>query len=479
MKSVETTIPKELGKRFVAILGSTFLSGLLLFLALPSVHPFLGEQWWIAWFALVPVLVAIRKSRFIFGFGAGLAIGGIAAFLVLQVAHQQKSFGESAWIVTSLMTYGVILGITLGVYAEQKKNELPPVWFACLAVAIESLSFFQIPTQFAVTQYRNLAALQIASLGGIFLVTWLVWWFNLWIAEDWKRSKSLVVFVCVCVGVNALIGSLPRSKEVIRVGLNQHDTSDEKGLLTGQEEAVQLRADVVVWPEFGGMAFQRGDDVSMLAKLAKETVPFITSYPERTRARGGRPFNTARLFTESGTSAPYDKRKLFGSESRMHSAGDQPVTAQLGNLRIGLSICYDSCFPELMRASSKGADFIALPTIDPPSSGTFMAVQHAAFTPFRSAENGISMVRVDGEQSSMVTDSWGRIVAELKAPSNFKVAEVPTDRRWTLFSLVGSLVLYVAIAGVLLLPVFRAVRKAQQLERTEEERLKEFVSNSR
>lgn len=431
-----------------------------------------------AWFAFVPVLIGVKGTRFIVGFGSGLAIAGVSAFLILQVAHRQRLFGESGWIITSLMTYGVILGITLGVYAEQKMSKMSAVWLACLAVSIESLSFLQIPTQFAVTQYRNLVALQIASFGGIFLVAWLIWWFNFWIAEDLKRLRWLMGLIAVCLGGNALVGSLPQSKEVLRVGLNQHDTSDEKGLVEGQKEAARQRAQLVVWPEFGGIAFQSGDDVSMLSDLAKETVPIITSYPEKNRSRGGRPFNTARLFSESGISAPYDKRKLFGSESRMHSAGTEPVTVSLDNRKIGLTICYDSCFPELIRASSKGADLIALPTIDPPSSGTFMAIQHAAFTPFRSAENGIAMVRVDGEQSSMVTDSWGRIVTELRAPSNFKVAEVPTGRRWTLFSMIGSLVLFLSVTGVLLFPVFKAIQKLQERDESEEDRLQDFVSQS-
>lgn len=475
---METLRSSSVLRKVAVLVGSTFLSGFLLFMSLPSAHPFFGEQWWMAWFAFVPLLIATREARFLVGFVVGLATVGFATFLTMQAALSLKMGGEPWWIVSSMMIYGVLFALTIGIYAERKTSELPVFWFACMALAIESLSFVQIPTQIAVTQYRNLAALQIANLGGIFLVSWLIWWFNFWVAQDFKRAKWLVGFIALCVFANFGFGGLSMRADRVRVALNQHDTSDENGLLYGQSKAAEAKADFAVWPEFGGILFQKGDDLSKLQELAKSTVPIITSYPEAGRARGGRPFNTARLFSASGSSEPYDKRKLFGGETRMHSAGTKPVTVPLANLKIGLSICYDSCFPSLVRDSARGADLIALPTIDPPSAGSFMAMQHAAFTPFRSAENGISIVRVDGMQSSMVTDPLGRIVREVRFPEQFAVANVTTARRSTLYSLIGDVVLYLSVGCVFLLPILRLVRKSGEMEKSEGDRLKEFVSKT-
>ncbi len=76
-----------------------------------------------------------------------------------------------------------------------------------------------------------------------------------------------------------------------------------------------------------------------------------------------------------------------------------------------LNICFDSCFPWTMRETAlKGADVIALSTLDPQSPNGFIQSAHAAFTPFRAAEVGIPIVRAEQTAWSMVVDGSGKIL---------------------------------------------------------------------
>ncbi|HWA82115.1 MAG TPA: nitrilase-related carbon-nitrogen hydrolase, partial [Fimbriimonadaceae bacterium] len=151
-------------------------------------------------------------------------------------------------------------------------------------------------------------------------------------------------------------------------------------------------------------------------------------------------------------SAWYFKRKVFGGESNMHTPGTVPVAVPWpGHPDLGLGICYDSCYPRMMAdTAAKGAGLIALPTIDPDATDCFIAAAHAAFTPFRAAESGISIVRADGIAYSQIVDNSGHIVAEMgPRREGFLVGSAPTDRRWTLYSLLGDWVLY--LCGVYVL----------------------------
>ncbi|CAN5543619.1 hypothetical protein BH11ARM2_BH11ARM2_27240 [soil metagenome] len=133
------------------------------------------------------------------------------------------------------------------------------------------------------------------------------------------------------------------------------------------------------------------DTSSLCALSASEgNAPFVTSFNDDSQPF---PHNASALFSSGRESSRYEKRKLFGGEAADHTSGDRAVAA--GD--VGLNICFDSCFPSVIRDTVKlGATVIALPTIDPPSTNHFLAAVHAAYTPFRAAENGVAVVRADG-----------------------------------------------------------------------------------
>jgi predicted amidohydrolase len=88
---------------------------------------------------------------------------------------------------------------------------------------------------------------------------------------------------------------------------------------------------------------------------------------------GDRVFNTSLLFDPTGeVVARYRKIHLYDvdlpgqrpiRESALFSSGDQLVTHDVGDLRVGLSICYDLRFPELYRGLVvAGSTALAVPS---------------------------------------------------------------------------------------------------------------------
>jgi apolipoprotein N-acyltransferase len=112
-------------------------------------------------------------------------------------------------------------------------------------------------------------------------------------------------------------------------------------------------------------------------------------------------------------------------------------------------ICYDADFPMTVnQVGRNGADILFLPNGDPNVAVTQLHAQQAIF---RSIENGVSLVRQDGRRGwSIATDPYGRILAavdNLKTSERVMVAQVPTHRVFTLYSIIGDYFAWLSVAG--------------------------------
>jgi len=145
----------------------------------------------------------------------------------------------------------------------------------------------------------------------------------------------------------------------------------------------------------------------------------------------GRFANRSVLFGPDGVMlATYDKIHLFDAdiaglnayrESATYAGGEQAVTADLGPVTLGMSICYDMRFPRLYNAlANAGANLIAVPAAFTVPTG--QAHWHVLLRA-RAIETGSWVIAAaQGGQHpngratyghSLIIDPWGRIVAEL------------------------------------------------------------------
>lgn len=144
-------------------------------------------------------------------------------------------------------------------------------------------------------------------------------------------------------------------------------------------------------------------------------------------------FNTTVVFSPSGVElARYRKIHLFDittpdgqgyRESAMFGGGDQVVTCQIGDLRVGLAICYDLRFAELFLALRRGgAKLIILPAAFTLQTGKdhweVLLRARAIETQCWFAAPGCTGAHVEanGETRftyghSLIADPWGHIVA--------------------------------------------------------------------
>jgi len=143
-------------------------------------------------------------------------------------------------------------------------------------------------------------------------------------------------------------------------------------------------ADFVLTPEMTPLLEK---DRSALQAAVRPEAEIVAPYCELAKRRGiyfllgsaavlrgdGRIANRSVLIDPSGQiTARYDKINLFEAalpggesyrESDSYAAGETPMTASVGALSLGLSICYDLRFPALYSAYARdGVDMISAPS---------------------------------------------------------------------------------------------------------------------
>jgi predicted amidohydrolase len=207
------------------------------------------------------------------------------------------------------------------------------------------------------------------------------------------------------------------------------------------EEAAASGARLVVLPEtwtykgrIAGLAAASepvdGRSNSVLAGLAREHRIYVlagsiyerTPFPDRYG-------NASVLIDPRGKQiAFYRKIHLFDAvageavyrESDHLESGDELVTAEVDDLTVGLSICYDLRFPELYRALAlKGARLLLVPSAFTAHTG---AAHWEVLLRARAIENGCFVAGAnqwgphapdrDCYGHSMIVDPWGTVLAE-------------------------------------------------------------------
>lgn len=438
-------------KTWALIIGASLLSGTLLALSMP-----LAGWAGLGWVFLMPLLLATRKQGAFKGFVGGIAgalFGGWISTTPL-VGNPLIVDGTNAWNYVGFGLYGMVMAAFVAWVAETKdhswKSLIP---LACLGVAVELITFIRLPAHIALSQYASAPMMTVASVAGIWAVSWILWMSNLTVllpASD-KTRRWAIGAACAC-GVASQLLHWHHLRQVSQealdvrapgpVGILQTDQVGSDSLLKLQEPLAQVRPSFAVWPELSVGQY----DERALTEFGQSEGGWsvVTTYMDSATPR---PHNAAVLFGPDGPSEPYYKRKPFGDESKLIQAGTDPLTVKVMKMDVGLNICFDSCYPWIMRDTVlAGADVIALPTLDPKSPNGFIQAAHAAYTTFRAAELGVPIVRAENTAWSMVVSSAGRISG--KAPVGWEGAmarDLPRDQRVTPYRVLGDWFLWLSM----------------------------------
>lgn len=170
--------------------------------------------------------------------------------------------------------------------------------------------------------------------------------------------------------------------------------------------------------------------------LVGGTVPLACDSPGKVR-------NSSLLYAPDGTlAARYDKIHLFGfergaekfNESATIAPGRTPVVADVGGLRIGMTVCYDLRFPELYRAMLP-VDLLLVPSAFTYTTGSAhwetllraRAIENQCYV-LAPAQGG---VHENGRRTwghSMLIDPWGEVLQVLPEGEGLAIGDVDLTR---------------------------------------------------
>jgi len=148
---------------------------------------------------------------------------------------------------------------------------------------------------------------------------------------------------------------------------------------------------------------------------------------------GARRLSQVVVWPDGTATAPYDKQHLDGLEKQLFTVGDHGTSIEVDGLELGLSICYDGCFPEHAQAAALDGAVGYLS-----SSAYFPGGAHRRdlYYSARALENGMYVVfsALTGRcgafefiGGSAIYDPEGRPVARLTDEEGLAVADLDPD----------------------------------------------------
>jgi predicted amidohydrolase len=201
------------------------------------------------------------------------------------------------------------------------------------------------------------------------------------------------------------------------------------------ERDIHGQVDFIILPEVFAIGWCPRIFTENAEDIAGETAGFLSSIAQKLNAniiggsfiekrQDGQYYNTCPVFNRKGELvAQYDKIHLYGcdNEEKYITAGERPVIAEAGGVKIGLTICYDIRFPEIYRAYMKsGADLL----VNIAAWGVSKPVQWEVMTRSRAVENLAYMAAVtqsgpiEADKQNLghsrVIDYKGGVISEIK-----------------------------------------------------------------
>lgn len=469
---------------------ATAVSTILLVLSFPNFN-----FSFLAWVALVPLLVVVAKNpsparSFIVGWALGTVFFYVTChWLTYSMIHYG---GIPAPIAYALLVPGaLVIGLLPAIFASLTAFSIrrwghfglllvPFFWSMCEWLRLGVTGQLWNALGYSQAEVQQGLLIGFARTGGVYAVSFLILAVNTSIALLIVRRqvKSVVVASVVLSWVVGVIyftrpfhinSDAPPDFYVIalqpNVPMTLIKTVDELRELRERHFALSTQAlqalpfdnvpRLVVWPE-SPMNFTYAEDRTFQELVANFTRDNHTSLLfnalEPAPNNGG--YNSALLINEEGRLiSQYDKIRLmpFGEYVPVPSwlggslisglvgeftPGDKYTLMPVGSRRAGVFICIESAYPWIARRmTSEGADVLINISNDGYLGPTAVQHQHLSNTIFRAVENGRPLVRVT---NTGLTASIG-LSGEIKDITPGYVSEV---RTWKITTPVSFTTLY-------------------------------------
>lgn len=327
----------------------------------------------------------------------------------------------------------------------------------------------------AYSQTEFTSLVQIASVTGIYGITFMITWFSS-VAADVCTSgnikaiqKQMLVYLTVLTLVLSFGAArllLPNNSQTVRVsGISVYDLRSEKVQSTWDHvktnpEAFQAMSSeilsdfirktkteaasgskIVVWSEISPMMLYDDQQayIKKIRNAAKECHVIIVAAPYiLSKNSQGRDTNEL-LIVGSDGSILLQHIKYGGAMFDNIVKGDeilQVVSSHYG--RLSGVICWDADYPSIMRQEGViNTDILLSPAADWKDIDPI----HSAPAYFRGIENGVSVLRQTVNGLSFASDTKGRYLARMDyydSSDRVLVAQLPTRKTFTLYPIIGD-----------------------------------------
>jgi len=487
-----------------ALLAATFdragllaiASGVLIALSFPN-----ASLSFLAWIALIPLLIALEgaspRTAFRIGFTSGLCAYAIILYWInIVVTH----YGHLPWAV-SIPIYlmlvawlAIFYGLTTLVACVGERSgvksafSLPVAWVAF--DLIRSFLFSGFPwAMLGHSQYRTLPLIQIADVTGVYGITLLIVLANVVLYRVLRavsgnavpypvKSALLLVIALIATifyGFNRLNSPEAATGGPMRVALIQGNIDqDVKWSPAFREETMDIYlrltreagkggVDLVVWPESAVPFFFQDEPVlaERVRVLARELNTWIFLGSPAHELRDGRNtfLNSAFVIAPSGeTVARGDKMHLvpFGEYVPLKqllpfvnklvvgigdfSPGEHAAPLKVGRTEAALLVCYEAIFPELAREYVRnGARILVNITNDAWYGRSSAPYQHFSIAVFRAVETRTPMIRAANTGITAIIDQNGHVRTMTGLfVEGFRTGEVKPGTGDSLYLIIGD-----------------------------------------
>ena len=456
-------------------LGLAVLSGTLSALSFPSFLRTAGLPA-LGWISLVPLFLALGEATL----PLGIFYGTLAGLLQTMISNY--------WLGTfNLLTLQFVSAVTLLEYIPFMAVALlllrpagrlgflvfPAAW--TVFDWLRSMGFLGYPWGMpGATQYAVLPMIQVASLTGVWGVTFIVvlvnaaigWYLHAALTREKQGPAAGITLVAVLVftlGFGAIreaqaahAGPAPRTVRLALVQQNADPRKDDyradfDTLRRLTDQSLPSKPDLVVWSETAFVPnirrwSQEDPTVYPYAALVRDFLAYQKSigrwlltgnddYSLRELPTGEErlDYNGTVLFSPVGARVdtyhkihlvpfteyfPYKKQLpgiyqlLLSFDAYLWEPGDRRVVFQIPGASFSTPICFEDVFPDdVRRFVAEGADVILNLSNDYWSLTETEAMQHAANAAFRAVENGRPLARASASGLTCLIAPDGRILA--------------------------------------------------------------------
>ncbi len=422
----------------------------------------LGEQWWLAWLAPIPVLwFAFGETK---GWQAFLAAWASSALGATNILQAYGGILPTPVLILSLLgtSFFFALAVMGGRLVARRVAPLAgALAFAALWAAFDFLASFNtaggsVTTPATAEVFMPVLA-QSASLIGVWGITFLLGFVSAGIALSLRSRSPLPAAIAIGLfALNAAFGYVRMSDapdSIMRVALIDTDSmqsaawSDKRNdtfdTVDGYVQAIRAlkgkAVKLIVLPE--KLAIAEADwQPTLKTKLSDAAhdvgAVLVAGFDAR---NGAKAWNVSWAFTPTATAPTiYTKRRLVPGLETRYTIGPGPLALADGT---GLEICKDMDFQAMLRADMVATTpkLLAVPAWDFVADAT----SHARIAILRSIENGVPMARSARNGLLTLNDRYGRVVAmRVTGGEGFMtlVGELPLDGRGgeTLYDRIGD-----------------------------------------